>query len=234
MDKPENTAGNRPNLWDAVLACACIGLLWVTVGIVLDGLRPLVDERTLTYLSGFLTQGTLAIVLLLELLLRRIKLPSLGFRAVPVKPALVSVLKAYLLVWTANVTYAIVLQLSGLNPPNSNVYTFLMAQRDIVYIVLNLVLAALLAPVFEETLFRGIIYKALRTKTGKWPAAILSAALFSGLHMDIWGFGPRFILGLLLAHLYEKYQSLYPSMGLHALNNGLIFVLALALKLPLS
>ena len=87
-------------------------------------------------------------------------------------------------------------------------------------------LAGVLAPLIEETLFRGLIFGSLRKYCGKWTAAVISAAIFSGLHFQLYGFIPRFILGIALVYLFDKYKSLYPSMRLHSLNNIIATLLA--------
>jgi len=94
-----------------------------------------------------------------------------------------------------------------------------------------LILAGVLAPFVEETLFRGIIFGSLQTYLGKWTAAVISAAIFSGLHLQVYGFFPRFILGIALVYLYDKSKSLYPSVALHALNNIIATLLAAGLSI---
>jgi membrane protease YdiL (CAAX protease family) len=82
------------------------------------------------------------------------------------------------------------------------------------------------APIGEELLFRGLLYRSLRNRMGIALAVGLSAAVFGVMH---WWFGdpavlifPRVALGVLLALLYEGTGSLYPSMLLHAwVNMGL-------------
>ena len=59
---------------------------------------------------------------------------------------------------------------------------------------------------------------------------IFSAAFFTTLHLSIDLFVPIFILGLLLAWLYEITGSLYPGICLHAANNGIALLVLLILQ----
>lgn len=95
-----------------------------------------------------------------------------------------------------------------------------------VNLVLVLFLVTVMAPVAEEILFRGYIYRALRNWKGVWPAALLSGALFGGIHISSSPIGfivPLAILGVGLALLYHWTGSLYLPVALHALNNSIAF-----------
>lgn len=84
----------------------------------------------------------------------------------------------------------------------------------------------LVAPVAEETFFRGFVFAGLRSRYDwRWAAAI-SAALFSAAHMELTFFLPGFALGFLFAYLYQRSNSIWPGMILHALMNGLAVTLA--------
>lgn len=95
-----------------------------------------------------------------------------------------------------------------------------------VNLVLVLILVTVMAPVAEEFLFRGYIFRALRNWRGVWPAAILSGVLFGAIHIGSSPVGfivPLAILGIGLALLYHWTGSLYLPVALHALNNSIAF-----------
>lgn len=95
-----------------------------------------------------------------------------------------------------------------------------------VNLVLVLILVTVMAPVAEEILFRGYIYRALRNWRGVWPAAIISGVLFGAIHIGSSPIGfvvPLAILGVGLALLYHWTGSLYLPVALHALNNSIAF-----------
>lgn len=75
------------------------------------------------------------------------------------------------------------------------------------------------APVMEEVLFRGLIFRRLRTYC-KFPLAlVLSALIFAICHGNILQFIYAFLLGLLMAFLYEKFRNLMAPIVFHASAN---------------
>ncbi len=88
---------------------------------------------------------------------------------------------------------------------------------------------AVLAPIFEECIFRGIVFGSLRRRFGWVVSAMLSAAIFSIVHgYGLVGFVAVWWSGFLWAWAYEKTGSLWPGILAHALNN-LVLLLSLLL-----
>ncbi len=95
--------------------------------------------------------------------------------------------------------------------------------------IMIFVIAAVIAPIVEETMFRGLLYSALRQRFGVMGAAMLSAAIFSLVHPTLpGGFLTIWAIGIALALVYEKRGSLLPGMILHGIHNGLITLLGFA------
>jgi membrane protease YdiL (CAAX protease family) len=90
-------------------------------------------------------------------------------------------------------------------------------------------LTVLLAPFFEEVLFRGLLYPALRALWGPGPAALASSLAFSLVHGDPEVILPLMTLGLVMAGSYERTRSLWPAVLVHALWNGTTVALVLLL-----
>jgi membrane protease YdiL (CAAX protease family) len=88
-----------------------------------------------------------------------------------------------------------------------------------------------LTPVFEEIVFRGLLFATLRRRFGAGTAAVLSAAIFAVAHgYGVLGFAAVFWSGLLWAWAYERTGSLLPSIASHATDNliaGLSVILVL-------
>ena len=81
------------------------------------------------------------------------------------------------------------------------------------------------APLFEEFIFRGLIYRGLRRSLHPALALILSSLIFAMVHPPA-AFVPVFILGLFSAFVFEKTQSLMGSMVTHAIyNTGVLLIL---------
>lgn len=85
-----------------------------------------------------------------------------------------------------------------------------------------------LAPIFEEVLFRGVILKGmLNHKVNPIIAIIISALIFGIAHMNPWQFIGAGTLGAIFGFVYYRTKSLFLPILLHALNNILSFVLLL-------
>lgn len=78
---------------------------------------------------------------------------------------------------------------------------------------------AVVAPVTEELFFRGFFYATLRRSMGPLAAIVLSSAVFSLLHFHPTASASLFVIGFLLAYLYERTGSLVASIAAHATNN---------------
>ena len=83
-----------------------------------------------------------------------------------------------------------------------------------------IVLAVIMAPIFEEIVFRGIIQKGLINK-GMNPATaiIISSVVFGLVHGNPWQFVGAVLLGCVLGFVYHKTKSLLLPILLHAFNN---------------
>lgn len=93
-------------------------------------------------------------------------------------------------------------------------------------LVLAGIAIVIVAPVAEETLFRGLFFGALRSRLPFLGAALISGLLFGSVHLttgNVTVAGLLAFFGVLLAYLYERTGSLGPPILLHALNNALAF-----------
>jgi membrane protease YdiL (CAAX protease family) len=95
-------------------------------------------------------------------------------------------------------------------------------------IILFAIVAVVMAPLFEELYFRGFLFKGFSNSWGWGWGAVASAAIFSLAHMQLTLFVPLFALGFGLAWVYRHTGSLWTSITLHAIFNG-VSVLAWAL-----
>lgn len=221
MNQPEIELPVRRLSWrDLSIVILGIVIIYVVLGMLTLWLSVRwKDEQTLIYANGFATQVSFILLVWVLKTVRHWTWADFGWRSVAIRPLLGRIVRLYLLAWLVNIAYAIVVYRYGVTLPKTDVYTKLLSHVTGVTLLLNVVLAGVMAPMIEETLFRGIIFGSLQSYFGKWTAAVLSAALFSGLHFQAIGFIPRFVLGIILAHLYSENHSLYPSMAFHSLNN---------------
>jgi membrane protease YdiL (CAAX protease family) len=82
-----------------------------------------------------------------------------------------------------------------------------------------------LAPMFEEVFFRGLLQSMLRNYLRPWPAILLASTLFMMMHWGVWHTWPAlFALSLVLGYNYERCGRLWPAILIHALNNATAIV----------
>ncbi|MGH2318653.1 lysostaphin resistance A-like protein [Planococcus sp. SE5232] len=86
------------------------------------------------------------------------------------------------------------------------------------YIVFTIFSIAILAPVVEEFMFRGVLLKRLIGKTSVWGGVLISSLLFGILHLDIIG---AFLFGVVASLLYLLTNNLLLPILLHIINNSL-------------
>jgi uncharacterized protein len=92
---------------------------------------------------------------------------------------------------------------------------------------INLIMIALLPAIGEELFFRGVIQKLFHQwlKNAHW-AVIITAVIFSALHLQFYGFLPRTILGIMFGYLFVITKSLWVPILAHFVNNGAAVIVA--------
>jgi len=102
--------------------------------------------------------------------------------------------------------------------------------------VILIVMAIVVAPVVEEFVFRGLLFRSLADRYGFWVGAIASAVPFGLTHVgigtavDLWALRITLtIVGVLLAWVHWRRRNLLANIAAHATFNviGVIVVLAL-------
>lgn len=86
-------------------------------------------------------------------------------------------------------------------------------------LVAMLFVACVLAPINEELLFRGAIFRFCRQRFGRGTALVISASLFGLMHGNWASFLPLAVLGMILALAYERTGDIRVSMLAHGLFN---------------
>lgn len=86
----------------------------------------------------------------------------------------------------------------------------------------TIVSVCVLAPILEEMLFRGIILRSFLLQYTRKRAFIYSSLVFGAAHLNIYQFTAAFLVGLVLAWVYERTRSLWPCILLHAAGNSFI------------
>lgn len=109
----------------------------------------------------------------------------------------------------------------------ANTIKALLSRHTVKDLLLNLIFIAGLAAVGEELLFRGMAQRLLiKIFKNHWLGIIVSAAIFSAMHMQFYGFLPRFALGVLLGLIYWYSGSLWVAILAHFIYDAVLIVLA--------
>lgn len=85
--------------------------------------------------------------------------------------------------------------------------------------VSTLISVAVLAPIFEEILCRGLVLRGLLKRTSPFLAIVLSALFFAVIHMNPWQAVAAFVIGVLMGWVYYRTGSLKLTMLMHFTNN---------------
>jgi membrane protease YdiL (CAAX protease family) len=99
--------------------------------------------------------------------------------------------------------------------------------RSVWDIVVNVFIIALLPAIGEELFFRGALQRVvIQLCRNPWVGIVLTAVLFSALHLQFSGFLPRLFLGIALGAFYWFSGSIYTSMVAHFANNAVQVIAA--------
>lgn len=88
-------------------------------------------------------------------------------------------------------------------------------------LLLSVLSIVICAPLMEELVFRGLVFKSFRSVSGFWFSAILSSAVWAVIHLNLVQ-GIRAVgVGLFLAFVYETYQKLWVPVFAHMSINAI-------------
>jgi membrane protease YdiL (CAAX protease family) len=91
---------------------------------------------------------------------------------------------------------------------------------DPLAIGLLVVMAVVLAPIVEEIIFRGGVYRFLKSQTTLVPAQVLSGCVFALMHANLMSFVPLVLVGVFFARVYEKSGNIMVAIWFHAFFNA--------------
>ncbi|NNE92459.1 MAG: CPBP family intramembrane metalloprotease [Verrucomicrobiales bacterium] len=104
-----------------------------------------------------------------------------------------------------------------------------MSEGGILIKISLLLLAAVIAPLFEEIMFRGALQRAFRSRWRFFVSALAGGFIFAVIHPQGWVAVPALtMMGVGFAMLREWRDSLIAPMTAHAINNGCLILLLIA------
>lgn len=83
---------------------------------------------------------------------------------------------------------------------------------------------AVIAPIVEEIIFRGLIFNGFRRNYNGFVAVFMSALLFSLFHLNPWQMPATFMLGLLLGWLMLRTDCIFVAILGHSINNAMVLL----------
>lgn len=238
LDRPGRDAdGLPPNDWPAwtgivalvaALVLAAVGALVVTVPAVLLGAKvgashtpPGLELADTVVQDGMFV---LAAVLFAQVGGRTVRSWQLGLRPPREKwPELALMVAATFL---AFLFFSLLWAAALGEEPKEELLKQLGANESDLLLALSALLTTVIAPIAEETLFRGYVFPALSKWRGWLVGAAMTGALFGAVHVGsapVVYLVPLAVLGFLLCWLYRRSGSLYPCFAAHCLNNSIAF-----------
>ena len=111
------------------------------------------------------------------------------------------------------------------DPGGSNpLLELVLGSRDPLALALLALTAVVLAPLFEETIFRGALLPVLAMRLGPLPGVLLSGLLFAMAHISVGELAPLTVLGVGLGLVRLRSGRLWPSVLMHGLWNAVTFL----------
>jgi membrane protease YdiL (CAAX protease family) len=230
---PEPPPAAPPRLW------SWRDLLWILAGIVIvlvggglliglyqqrSGLSP---EELLTptleqSLGLALLEGVALVigVAVFGLLRRRLAWEAVGVRPIGAKWTLISLGVAAFAIPASGIITLLVLLAFDLPLQNPQLDFILPEGFSWGGALGMILLVGVAVPFAEELFFRGFLYQFIKERLGVWPGILLSSMIFGAVHGDIAVGLTAFLLGILLAVVYEYSRSLWAAVIVHALNNS--------------
>jgi len=140
------------------------------------------------------------------------------------------------LIWLAGMFWGVLLL--GLNELGLGVRTepqiaaqWIAESESMTFLIAMGIMVVLGAPLSEELLFRGLLFRFLLEKTPARIALVLSSVLFALLHASIHSFLPLCFIGLLLAKVYHDTRDLRTPIFFHLYFNLFSFLNLLLLPM---
>ena len=194
----------RIRVWSIVIFLVVLPLLLVPAVWLLR------DREMLAMLGLFFISALIALAIAVSPMGWR-ALPALGFRPAPFWTIVLGTVGA--LVISVSVTQL------GIEP--EGVKQAMDVARTPALFVMSLAVMAVLAPLVEEMVFRGLLYGWLAGRWGTTAAWLVSSVVFAAAHVE-----PAHVLlvlplGLWFGWLRQRTDSLWPSLMAHVVNNGL-------------
>lgn len=174
-----------------------------------------------------LTEGLAGIAILHRCLSRFFPLPSDWFKFSPKGKWLIDVALGCLMFPLVNRISQFNLNLLPLLPSTPVTISSVeqsIAARDPIAMMLYALVVSVCAPVWEEIVFRGFLLPSLTRYMPVWCSILVSSVAFALAHFNVQRMLPLVFLGVVMGVVFARTRNLVPSMVLHSLWNGFVFL----------
>lgn len=123
-----------------------------------------------------------------------------------------------------------VLRAFGIQPEQQDILNNILAEDSLGVLAFMVFFGMFAAPIVEELIFRGFLQSAVRITCDKLQTVLISGFVFALIHWNAHVFLQIFILGLLLAYLFEITGSLIAPITVHICHNTTTLVFLISYK----
>tara|TARA_Y100001978_G_scaffold123536_1_gene110210 strand:- start:336 stop:1688 length:1353 start_codon:yes stop_codon:yes gene_type:complete len=146
------------------------------------------------------------------------------FKIKPIKDSIFQGFKGWIMIIPFVLLTSLIMNLVVENQAGSNPLLEIVLNNNNYFAFLLLFLTTtLIAPLFEEIIFRGVLLPVLARDYGKLIGILISSFVFALAHLSLNEFPPLFVLGIGLATTRLISGRLFSSVVMHSLWNGLTF-----------
>ncbi len=192
------------------------------------------SSKGLYTLSIFIIQWTVILTPMLIYTAKKygFKWSHFGFKKISIGETLKAVAKAYLLYIGISIIIGMIILYSGVKIYGYQVQEsiFQYFENDNLSIAIAGFFIVLVTPFIEEIFFRGFLLRSLVNKIGVTLGSVISALIFSVLHIPWQSIIPIMVLGLIMNSVVIKTRSIWPSIVFHSFNNGIAFIFAILIE----
>lgn len=124
-----------------------------------------------------------------------------------------------------SISVLMIMEKVGISFENSKTET-VQNDKSIYSFCIAVIGAAVISPIYEEILYRGVFYTFFRDRYGIWGGVLISSIIFTVVHIPTYNTLPvNFLSGVVFAWLYERTNSILSAMIAHALFNFIAVLL---------
>ena len=211
-----------------VIAVSVFGHKFVNPDVTID--PGLAAENPMLIIWGLVVSAAIQLGLLWLYLRKDGRAATIGlthFGRVPATRTVLIAISALLVATAFNYIYATYI-ISGMPMQDEMAKLLASIPRTPLNIGVGVLAIAVIAPLIEELLFRGLLQNALGHHMPAWAAIILSAFTFALVHMQPLAIPALMALGAAFGFIYHKTGSLRMTIVLHMINNALALLLTQA------